>query len=385
MSDYRRFLNRVATRSVRASAPGQSIIMFAVMLPVLIGFVGLGVDGTLFFVTQGRLQAAVDAAALAGAQDLPGTAAFTVACDYAARNDVPGTQPDGSPSMTVPPDSAGTDCPNGKAAVTLTSNTITVEAAHVRRPFFMQVIPGFSDEDIPMAYARATASAGAVGVSCISPFYLQRADFMSGSPLRPDYWKQISFKKGDMIRVGDPGTQRGRDAIKDAVRGTGCPKRNKVIDFPETGDPAVDLLDAEEDVFSGQTAAEAATEAWADRFARIPGSACPNADPTTYKVGTRLDPALTMDNCPRLFIMPVLQDTIPNNKQNADVLGFVAFYVQGYCPGPQRCDDPTKPGADNDLFKGNFWGYYVPYSVSAAYASTSISGQFGLTSIYLSS
>ena len=44
---------------------------FAILLPVLIGLAGLGVDSAMLYSTHSRLQAAVDAAALAGSLELP--------------------------------------------------------------------------------------------------------------------------------------------------------------------------------------------------------------------------------------------------------------------------------------------------------------------------
>ncbi len=49
---------------------GQSIVLIALMLVVLLSFVGLAVDVGFVFARQSQLQAAVDAAALSGVSNL---------------------------------------------------------------------------------------------------------------------------------------------------------------------------------------------------------------------------------------------------------------------------------------------------------------------------
>ena len=72
---------------------GQSLVMFALALTVLLGFVAITVDVGLAFLEKRHLQNAVDAAALAAAQDLSfGKSAETAeatAYDYMGRNGYP--------------------------------------------------------------------------------------------------------------------------------------------------------------------------------------------------------------------------------------------------------------------------------------------------------
>lgn len=62
---------------------GQSIVLIAILLTVLCSFVALSVDLGLVYMERSNLQTAADAAALAGAKDLPNattaknTAVFT--------------------------------------------------------------------------------------------------------------------------------------------------------------------------------------------------------------------------------------------------------------------------------------------------------------------
>ena len=67
---------------------GQVMVIFALMLPVFIGMLGLGIDAAHLFQSRRAIQSAADLAALAGASQLPGdpAAARAAALDIAAQN-----------------------------------------------------------------------------------------------------------------------------------------------------------------------------------------------------------------------------------------------------------------------------------------------------------
>lgn len=72
---------------LRKEESGQSLVMVVLLLSVLLGFSALVVDVGLLYAEKAKLQNAADAAALAGAQALPDTAAAKeVAQLYAASN-----------------------------------------------------------------------------------------------------------------------------------------------------------------------------------------------------------------------------------------------------------------------------------------------------------
>ena len=71
------------------SERGQVLVIFAILLPTLIGMAGLAVDVGTYAADRRHLQNAADAIALAAAQELPDTdAANTVALDWADENDI---------------------------------------------------------------------------------------------------------------------------------------------------------------------------------------------------------------------------------------------------------------------------------------------------------
>lgn len=82
MQSLKALLNKV--RAVR----GQTMVLFALFLPGLIGMLGLGVDAAHLFNARRDIQSAADLAALAGASQLPTdiAAAKSIASDVAAKN-----------------------------------------------------------------------------------------------------------------------------------------------------------------------------------------------------------------------------------------------------------------------------------------------------------
>ena len=68
---------------------GQAMVMVALMMVVLLGFAALAIDGGRLYIAKSKMQNAADAAALAGAQDLPNAStAINTAVDFAEDNEV---------------------------------------------------------------------------------------------------------------------------------------------------------------------------------------------------------------------------------------------------------------------------------------------------------
>ena len=74
-------------RKMYKNEDGQALVLVALLMVVLLGFAALDIDGGMMHLTKSQMQNAADAAALAGAQDLPtaGTA-INVAKDLAEKN-----------------------------------------------------------------------------------------------------------------------------------------------------------------------------------------------------------------------------------------------------------------------------------------------------------
>src|SRR5262245_15253625 len=93
------FRSRCVTNETRKCKPrrGNIIVLTAVLMVVMMAFLALSVDVGYIYTTQTQLQRAVDAAALAGVQDLVnGTEqAQAAATEYLVRNPV------GSPMLFI--------------------------------------------------------------------------------------------------------------------------------------------------------------------------------------------------------------------------------------------------------------------------------------------
>ncbi len=149
---------------------GQAIVFVIAIMTVLIGIGALVIDGGSWFRTQRHLQTAADAAALAGAQDLPNTSvAQASAIDYAQRNytSVP------TPTVTFPATSpcAVNSCVDVVAQTTAPGilakiygsvfNSVTV-SAHARAGVF---VPSMMKNVAPVA-VKNTAACAAISPAC---------------------------------------------------------------------------------------------------------------------------------------------------------------------------------------------------------------------------
>lgn len=74
---------------------GAALILFAVLIPVMMGIIGLVLDGGRVFIMNNEQQDLADAAALAGASKLDGTADGMAAAVLAAQNLIAGIDPKG--------------------------------------------------------------------------------------------------------------------------------------------------------------------------------------------------------------------------------------------------------------------------------------------------
>lgn len=129
---------------------GQAIVLVVAILLVLIGVSALVIDGGHWFHAQRHLQTAADAAALAGAQNLPSSPAnaTTVASAYAADNYAGATA-----AITIPPN------PNPQPTLCVSSpaNCIRVVTS-IPVPGTLSKIYSEIRNTTPVKTARATAA-----------------------------------------------------------------------------------------------------------------------------------------------------------------------------------------------------------------------------------
>lgn len=86
----------IARMRAAARQPGQVLVIFAVLVPVLVALLGFGIDAAHLYRERRQLQNTADLAALGGASQLPDdvAAARSIALDLAARNGHPGDSVD---------------------------------------------------------------------------------------------------------------------------------------------------------------------------------------------------------------------------------------------------------------------------------------------------
>ena len=100
---------------------GQTILVFALVLPILILFAGLAIDAGILYVTKAKLQSSVDAACLTGMKNLQlgQPTAAVLATDMFNANYGPNPP---TPTITFPTDSYGDQ--QVKVVATTSVNTL---------------------------------------------------------------------------------------------------------------------------------------------------------------------------------------------------------------------------------------------------------------------
>jgi len=179
-----------------ADQSGNAAVIVSIAFVVLLGFVALAVDGGLLYVEYTRISRAADAAALAGAQELPDNLkAQARAVEYLQKNDVDTAVP-GSLTISFAPD----------------NRDITVEIRKNVQLYFARAL-GFNESDVS---GRAVARISPVSrVSGLLPLGIDES-------LLP-----LSAGHQYIIKVGAPNTgwtgiieypgQSGKDDYKEAA------------------------------------------------------------------------------------------------------------------------------------------------------------------------
>ncbi len=259
---------------------GAVLVMTAFFLVILLGFSALVVDVALLYVNRLVLVNAVDAAALAGVQNLPysPTTAMEIAKQYAANNG-------------APRDKVSVSVRNGDSEIKVTAYR------DVDR-YFARVF-GFDQKRL---HASATAQVGTIAAYIgVVPFGVVEQDFVYGEQYILKYGPHTvpGHFRGNFgaLALGRRGASNYEEKIK-----YGHQERLAVGDWVETE----------------------------------PGNM---AGPTAEGVKYRLDqcqhyPKCTWDNyvagCSRIVIVPVIRGfDKANGRDNVEVVGFAAFFLEG--------------------------------------------------------
>lgn len=344
----------------RSKMTGQAIVMVAIMMTILMGFTALVIDTGRIWMSRRALQNSVDAAALAGVQELPNdlSGAKSVACDYASVKNYVADMFDsgcgGKANVIISnATEGGTTVVNGKLTVTTKKDIL---------PTFGAVL-GWPTITIG---AKATAIIGSIHESCAFPIF-QTPSMIDGKIVdgKPDPYTITKLhlapdaaQAGNFLTV-DVGSGIGPNGVLGGMVSNTCTEPLGDTAFTQTGRGTQPILNG----FEWRIACAADPSSRPSNTPECPPgpSACPSPDIQDYRVlnpdGTRgdLDPNLTRDNCTRLVIIPIFPDQPYGGHTEAKILGFAVFYIAGVCSDNQGCTG-TPVG---DTLTAEAWGYYV--------------------------
>ena len=371
---------RLCRGRVAGKTRGQALVMVGVMMMVLIGFAALVIDGGTAWYNRRLMQNAVDAAALAAAQNLPQTSGYWDASGYGVRwlaNDYAVTR-NGVTDMVVdssPQPAAGSESctanPNVDILICQTygpSDTVRVTAHKTYRPIFGLV--GFVD--IPIR-ARATAVVGSIRSACVAPFF-QTEDILRASGV----WDSsgLALNRATIMKTSSGDGTSGNFLGLRLPEGSGAAVFRDAI-----GNPSRCLGET-----APQTSGTASTEpgnmvgplnqGMADRKAawQAQGTCLSTAATTYLRPDGKLfngDIELTPATCYRMIQIPLLAGAITDfsGATTAPVRGFLTFYISNWCGGSSDprarsgiCDPPTENPSLGQLQAGELWGYYVGFT-----------------------
>ena len=205
-------LNKILKKPC-CSKRGATMVFFAILLPMIFGFMGLGIDASLVYVNKGKVQDIADAAALAGAAHLgeEGDSVRTAVEKYVKANGVDITSND---MVSVPSDGWDSlDELDDDKSLRVAYGVVNVDGKdrlrvridkRVPLPFTSAFIPDWS-KGMPVS-SVAAAEGGAVEVP---PFriigrngvYDNFFDLTNGDEDESKRWLDGSIYAGNMLRV----------------------------------------------------------------------------------------------------------------------------------------------------------------------------------------
>jgi len=264
---------------------GQVVVIIAVAFTALLGFTALAVDTGVLFVEHTRLVRAADAAALAGAQELPGNpgVAEELAEDYAEMNG-------------IDPEQINIDISDDNRQIQVSMDK-TIDLVFAR-------VFGHDAADVG---ASATARVSPVkSINGAVPFSVKNQTFYYGEPY--------------VLKEGASGSD------SDGARWCGW---FGALDFTGGGGGSNEYEDMIVEGFSGKLSI-------GDIIDIEPGNM---AGPTADGVQERIDscshnPSCTWDDhapdCPRVIYVPIVEEYDGSGgNRRVEVEGFAAFFLEG--------------------------------------------------------
>jgi len=277
---------------------GSVAVIVALSLTVLLGFCAIVTDIGLLYAQKAHLQNSVDAAALAGVQELPNNPyeAKNIAVDYATKNGV------------------------SDVNVTFEANNtkIIVQASQQVSTYFAQIL-GFSEEQILVsASAMMVPPSGLFGAV---PLSIQEQDFIygqkyilkSGGGSGTPEWYLDDDKNNSVKKSGEEsGTSGWYGALE--LTGTGANTYEFDLANGYQGTLYVgQILNVKHGNMSGPTADGINTRI--NRDTRVPKNTIDNHD----------------RNAPQILYIPIVKiiSESGNSINEVQIVGFAAFFLEG--------------------------------------------------------
>jgi Flp pilus assembly protein TadG len=259
-----------------SSEKGVVMVIAALLLVTLMAVAAIVIDVGQLYVTRSRLQAAADAAALAGAYSLINDRNEVIASQQAAKYVTSNL----STQYTYNPQSI------------LATNTFTVNLSSQVKFFFAPVI-GIQNSTVT---ASATAAANTIiGINNVVPLGVVQ--------------QQFQFGQQYTLKYGAGGGQTGNYGAL-ALGGNGASRYRDNIKYGYSGEVKVgDVLTSEPGNMAGPT----------DQGVSYRKSLCTHGCSYLTQIEA---------NCPRVVIAPVIDAFPSHGRSSVTVMGFAAFFVE---------------------------------------------------------
>lgn len=252
---------------------GSALLIIAAGLATFLGFAAIVLDVGSLYLARSRLANAVDAAALAGAQELP--AAVENALEQAAQVAV----------------ANGVDEQGLTLAVSEDRHAIKVEAVDAVPLYFARIF-GLSTATVS---AKAEAVVGAVqSVKGVVPLGIEQQDFVFG--------ELYTLKEG-----GGNGTTGNFGGLSFGMNGASRFREYLRYGYPKELSIG-DVIESEPGNMSGPT------QVLQERI-----NACHHVP--------RCTPAQFARDCPRIILVPII-DQFGNGRSDVTIVGFAAFFLE---------------------------------------------------------
>lgn len=277
---------------------GSVVVLVTLALTVLLGFCAIVTDVGLLYAEKAHLQNSVDAAALAGVQELPNNSNYAkeIAQDYASQN--------GAPAVTVSFEA---------------NNAIIIVQATQQVPTYFARIWGITEEQISVS-AKAMM-VPPTGLSGAVPLSIQEQDFV--------YGQKYVLKSGGGSGTADWYFDDSKNnAVKKSGEASGASGWYGALELTGTGANTY-----ESDLANGYQGTLRVGQILDVKHGNMSG-------PTADGINTRLNcdtrvPKNTIDNydmnAPQIVYIPIVRiiSESGNSIQEVQIVGFAAFFLEG--------------------------------------------------------